>query len=201
MFSSAAESCTCRLSLRSLHLRLQLSQMRRHLSGKLMKKHFTFFLAHGKITLLRKFDRKHSLGKILSSWLILLSKDTGTLRRLLNIENPAWSGRLALQNWLANFSPSLVLRMREDTSTTNKASSRSLESTTYISWVWDCRLKWLRNWRWLFFATSILANPTWLVLSAKRVASAHRNNVTVLICDLLCLKLLAPQTSGLPQLL
>jgi len=156
-----------------------------------MKEHFIFFLAYGKITLLGKFDWKHCLGKILSSWLILLNKDTGTLRGFLNIENPAWSCRLSLQDWLTNFSPSFVLRVREYTTPTNKACSRSLEATTYISWVRGSSLKWLRNRRWLFFASSILTSPTWLVLSAKRVASAHRNNITVLVGDLWRLKLLA----------
>lgn len=108
MISATAKSCAGWLSLRCLHLRLQLSQM----GGQLrVKEQFTFLLAHCQIALLGWFDWKHCLGEIRR--LILLSKDICALRRLLNIENTARSCRLSLKDRLTNFSPPLMLCVRK----------------------------------------------------------------------------------------
>jgi hypothetical protein len=58
-----------------------------------------------------QFDWKHCLGEIRR--LILLNKDIGTLRRLLNIENTARSCRLSLKDWLANLSSPFMLSVRK----------------------------------------------------------------------------------------
>lgn len=58
-----------------------------------------------------QFDWKRCLGEIRR--LILLIKDIGTLRRLLNIENTARSCSLSLKDWLANFSSPFMLGVRK----------------------------------------------------------------------------------------